>query len=281
MDYFSNFTQFMTNLATDIGLKVLGALALWLIGSWLIRIAVKLTERAMKNQRVDKTIIGYVGSAMTITLKIMLVISILRLFGFETTTFAALLAALGLAIGLAWGGLLSNVAAGAFLVILRPFKTGDVVTVANITGKVEEVGLFMTIINGGIGRVYINNSKILNDNIRIHASIPNQQVDCQVQLDYTTDHNVAIELIRERVSQIANVLPEPPIEIGIASITLMGPVLVVKPGCAPQHSNQVHYDTNRVIHEVLKEAGFQAPRQRHSISEWRSDGNKEFKERAF
>jgi small conductance mechanosensitive channel len=77
MDYFSNFTQSMTNLATDIGLKVLGALALWLIGSWLIRIAVKLTERAMKNQKVDKTIIGYVGSTMTIMLKIMLVISTL------------------------------------------------------------------------------------------------------------------------------------------------------------------------------------------------------------
>jgi small conductance mechanosensitive channel len=192
-----------------------------------------------------------------------------------------LLAALGLAIRLAWSGLLSNVAAGAFIVILRPFKTGDIVTIADITGKVEEVGLFMIIINTGIGRIYINNSKILNDNIKIHESIPSQQVDCQVQLDYTTDHNVAIELIRERVSQLPNVLAEPPLEIGIAGITSMGPVLVVKPGCAPQHCNQVRYDTNRVIHEVLKQAGFQVPRQRHSISEWRSDVNKDLKERAF
>ncbi|MCI0339207.1 MAG: mechanosensitive ion channel family protein [Acidobacteria bacterium] len=277
MDYFSNSMRFLSERATEFGLKILGAIAIWFVGNWLIKIAVKLTERAMGNQKVDKTIIGYVGSAMTITLKILLVVSILRLFGFETTTFAALLAALGLAIGLAWSGMLSNVAAGAFLMILRPFKAGDVVSAGGVTGKVEEVGPFVTIINSSGVRTYVNNGKILNDNIQNYSANPYRKVDCSVQLDHTTDHNAAIDLIRKRVAEIPNVLPQPPIEIGIASFTPLGPVLEVKPCCAPQHHGQVHYDTNRAIREAFADAGFQVPRQHYTIRNLRGEGEKEMK----
>jgi small conductance mechanosensitive channel len=262
---FSRFSVDLIELGKRVGMTILGALALWILGSWLIRIAVRLTERAMNNQKVDKTVVGYVGSTMTITLKILLVVGILGFFGIQTTTFAALIAALGLAIGVAWSGLLANFAAGAFLVILRPFKTGDIISAGGITGTVEEIGLFSTTINTEDGvRTFVGNNKIFSDNIMNYSANPYRQITCTIQLDHTTDHNAAMRLLKERIYKIPNVLPKPEAEIGIARFTPLGPVLVVKPCCDYAHHTQVQYDTNRVIRETFSEAGFQVPKQ-HNV----------------
>lgn len=109
-------------------LQVAAAIALWVAGTWLINLAVRLLSAALERQKVEPTIIRYLRSFVEVVLKIALVVAILGYFGIETTTFAALLAGVGVAIGAAWGGLLSNFAAGAFLVVLRPFKVGDFVT---------------------------------------------------------------------------------------------------------------------------------------------------------
>jgi small-conductance mechanosensitive channel len=108
--------------------KVAGAVALWLVGRWLISFALRMVGRAFNRQRLDVTLARYTQTALSIVLNVALVVAVLGFFGVETTTFAALIAAGGVAIGVAWGGLLANFAAGAFLVFLRPFKVGDFVT---------------------------------------------------------------------------------------------------------------------------------------------------------
>ena len=113
-----------------VGLKVLGAIALYIVGRWLIGLAGTLIQKSLERQKVEPTIIRYIGNAISVALNILLVIGILGYFGVETTSFAALIAALGIAIGAAWGGLLSNFAAGAFILVLRPFKVGDYVLAA-------------------------------------------------------------------------------------------------------------------------------------------------------
>jgi small conductance mechanosensitive channel len=113
---------------TNVGLKVIGAIVLYLIGRALINWVIALVQRTLERQKVDPTLLRYVGTVIAVLANIALVIAILGYFGVETTSFAALLAGAGLAIGTAWGGLLSNFAAGAFLVILRPYKVGDFVT---------------------------------------------------------------------------------------------------------------------------------------------------------
>jgi small conductance mechanosensitive channel len=110
--------------------KVAGALVLWLVGRWLIAIATRMLGRTLSQQNFDVTVTRYLQTGLSVVLNISLLVAILGFFGVETTTFAALLAAGGVAIGVAWGGLLSNFAAGAFLVFLRPFKVGDFVSAA-------------------------------------------------------------------------------------------------------------------------------------------------------
>ena len=112
--------------ATEVGLKVLAAVAFWVIGRWLIGVAVSMVRASLERQKVDPTVLRYVGSIVTVTLNILLVIGILGYFGFQTTTFAALIAAAGVAIGMAWSGLLAHFAAGAFLVVPVSYTHLDV-----------------------------------------------------------------------------------------------------------------------------------------------------------
>jgi small conductance mechanosensitive channel len=255
-----------TTWLVPFGLKVLGAFALWLIGRRLIHLAVSLMQRGMRKQPLDPTVIGFIGSAVAVTLNVVLVVALLGFFGVETTSFAALLAGAGLAVGTAWSGLLANFAAGVFLMILRPFKTGDFVTVGGVTGTVEEIGLFSTRIDTPDNvRTFIGNNKILSDTVQNFSANPYRRVDLVAQLAGSVDHNAAVRILRERVAKIPNALADPAPVIEIQEFTAFGPKLAVRPFCSNEHYWQVYFDTNRVIREAFGEAGFPAPEQLVSI----------------
>ena len=124
-----------------VGWKIAGALVLWLVGRWLIGLASRMVGRALARQQFDLTVTRYLQTGLTVILNVALIVAILGFFGVETTTFAALIAAGGVAIGVAWGGLLANFAAGAFLMFLRPFRVGDFVMAGGVTGTVDAIGL--------------------------------------------------------------------------------------------------------------------------------------------
>ena len=114
--------QVIQERATSVGMQILGALVLYIVGRWLISLVVGAVQRVLTRQKIEPTVMRFVGNALSVLLNITLVVAILGYFGVQTTTFAALIAAAGLAVGTAWAGLLANFAAGAFLLVLRPFK---------------------------------------------------------------------------------------------------------------------------------------------------------------
>src|SRR5262249_55624373 len=163
----SSITQTVTTMLTALGLKVLGAIVIWIVGRWLIALALRLIGGPLTRQKIDPTLARYIQSATAVLLNIVLVVAILGFFGVETTSFAALLAAAGVAIGMAWSGMLANFAGGVFLVILQPFKVGDFVTAGGVTGTVEEIGLFVTTIDTLDNvRTIVGNNKIFSDTIQ-------------------------------------------------------------------------------------------------------------------
>lgn len=256
----SRYQDILVTTLTDVGVKVLAAIVFWVIGRWLIGLAIRLVRGALERQKVDPTLLRYVGSIVNVTLNILLVIGILGYFGVQTTTFAALVAGAGIAIGAAWAGLLANFAAGAFLIVLRPFKVGDFVTMAGTTGTVTEIGLFATTINtpDNVSTV-IGNNKIFGENIQNFTNNPYRRVDLKCQLSGAADHQAAMALLKAKIAAIPNVLATPPVDVEILDFTLVGPVLAVRPYCNNDHYWQVYFDTNRVIRESLAEAGFPAP----------------------
>ncbi len=262
----SRYQDLLVTAATDLGLKILAAVAFWVIGRWLIGVAVGMVRSSLEKQKVDPTVLRYVGSIVTVTLNVLLVIGILGYFGIQTTTFAALIAAAGVAIGLAWSGLLAHFAAGAFLVVLRPMKVGDFVTVAGVTGTITELGLFTTTVNTPDNvQTIIGNNKVFSDTIQNFTTNPFRRVDLKCQLSGAADHKAAMALLREKIATIPNVLPEPKVDVEIIEFTLVGPVLAVRPYCHNDNYWQVYFDTNKMIREALGEAGFPAPMPAQSV----------------
>ena len=254
--------QNLANQGIQIGLKVLGAIVLWVIGVWLIGFAMRVLTKALERQKVDTTHIRYIISGVTVLLKIILIVSVLGYFGIQTTTFAALFAAIGIAIGAAWGGLLANLAAGAFLVFLKPFKVGDLISAAGVLGNVREVGLFVTSIDTLDNvRTFVGNNKLFSDNIQNFTANPFRRVDLVAQLSHGTDHRAAIQILKERLVKIPNVIPQPAPDVEILQFNLAGPILAVRPYCHNDHYWQVYFDTNRLIRESFGEAGFAVPEQ--------------------
>ncbi len=263
---FSRYQDLLVTTATDIGLKILAAIVFWVVGRWLIGVAVNLVRAALERQKVDPTVLRYLGSVITVTLNVLLVIGILGYFGIQTTTFAALIAAAGVAIGMAWSGLLSNFAAGAFMIVLRPMKVGDFVTVAGVTGTVTELGLFTTTINTPDNvQTIVGNNRVFSDNIQNFTVNPFRRVDLKCQLSGAADHRAAMALLREKVALIPNVVSTPGVDVEILDFTLVGPVLAVRPYCHNDHYWQVYFETNKVIREALAEAGFPAPMPAQSV----------------
>lgn len=256
-------TQLMELVAqygAAFGVKILAAIAFWVIGRWLIGFAVGLVQKALGKQSVDPTVLRYVGSFITVTLNIILVIGILGYFGVQTTTFAALIAAVGLAIGMAWSGLLANLAAGGFIIVLRPFKVGDFICAGGVTGTVTEIGLFATAINTPDNVLtLVGNNKIFADNIQNYSHNAFRRVDLQAQLSGAADWKAAVALLKQRIAAIDNVLATPAVDVEILEFNLVGPVLAVRPYCHTDHYWQVYFDTNKVLKDALGEAGFPAP----------------------
>lgn len=250
----------LINAATDVGLKILAAIAIWIIGRWLIGITLRVIKLGLQRQHIDATILRYAHSVVSVTLNILLVIGILGNFGIQTTSFAALIATAGVAIGAAWAGLLSNFAAGIFIIVLRPFKVGDTITAVGITGTVKEIGLFSsTLYTSDNIATIIGNTKILGDNIQNYTNTPYRRVDMKYQISSAADSITAMALLREKVSEIENVLDQPAVEVNILEFNLVGPVLAVRPYCKNENYWQVYFDTNRVMSESLNAAGFPAP----------------------
>jgi small conductance mechanosensitive channel len=251
-----------TDVMIRVGLKILGAIVLWVVGRMVIGFVARLVRRVVDRQGLDPTLARWVGSTVAVVLNIMLVLAILSLFGVETTTFAALIAAAGVAIGVAWSGLLSNFAAGVFLITLRPFRVGDFVATGGVTGTVVEVGLFVTTLDTPDNvRTMVGNSKVFADTIQNYSTNPYRRVDLVAQLPHGVEPTLAIGMLKDRLGKIPNVMKSPAPDVEILQFTPMGPVLAVRPYCNNANYWQVYFETNRVIRDAFGNAGFPVPEQ--------------------
>jgi small conductance mechanosensitive channel len=251
-----------TAALTVFGMKILGAIIAWIVGRYLIRLAIRLVSHAMSRQHIDATLQRYLGTILNVALTIVLIIALLGYFGVETTSFAALIAAVGIAIGAAWAGLLANFAAGAFLIILRPFKVGDFVKAGGVEGTVKEIGLFATtIMTPDNVSSCIGNNPIFSDTIQNYSISPHRRVERTAQLAHTVNVQDAVRRLKEAIAKIPNVQKDPAPVVEIVDFNSRGPVLAVRPHTHPDHYWQVYFDTNRAISDTFGAAGYPVPEE--------------------
>jgi len=251
----------ITDILVPFLFKLLGAVALWMVGGWLIGFALRLLRRMLNRGSLDPTLIGYLLNILGALLRVVLVVAILGFFGIQTASFAALLAGAGVAIGAAWSGMLGNFAAGVFLQIFRPINKGDYVDAGGVEGTVDEVGMFVTAITSPDNvRNYVGNAKLFGDNIKNYSANSYRRVELVAQLDNSADVAQAIALLQAGLLQVPNQVDGKPGDVAVLEFSERGPRLAVRPYTHTANYWQVYFDTNRMIVDVLGKAGFPVPR---------------------
>jgi small conductance mechanosensitive channel len=242
--------------------KLVGAILLWVVGGWLIGFAMRLLRRSLSMAKLDPTLTSFLLGLISALLRVVLVVAILGFFGVETASFAALLAGAGVAIGMAWSGMLGNFAAGVFLQLFRPVSVGDFVTGGGVTGTVEEVGMFVTtVLAPDHVHNIIPNSKFFGDTIVNYSTFPYRRVELEAQLDNSADVGKAIAMLKEAVRAVPNQYPGKEADVELLTFTERGPRLAVRPYTHTSNYWQVYFDTNRVIADTLSGSnGFPVPR---------------------
>ena len=253
--------NFLTTQGADFALKIVGAIAAWIIGRWLIGLATQLMGKALeRGNKLDATLITYLKSIISVSLTIILVMAILGIFGVQTTSFAALLAGAGLAIGAAWSGMLGNFAAGLFLQVLRPYKVGDFINAGGTLGTVKELGLFATtVLTPDNVLTVVGNNKVFADNIQNFSAEPFRRVDCVAKVANSVDVQDAMARLRPVIAAIPNVKDSPVPDIEILEFTPEGPRLCVRPYTHTDHYWQVYFDTHKAIVSTFGAAGYPVP----------------------
>jgi len=251
--FMNHWDGFVEHYVVPLAWKAAGAFALWFIGGIVIRVLMRALRVAMNRNNVDATLVNYVASALQIALRVLLVLAILSVFGVETTSFAAFVAAAGIAIGAAWAGLLSNLAAGIFIIVLRPYKVGDSITAGGVTGTVQEIGIFTTtMLTADMVQVSVGNTKIFSDNIQNFSVHNIRRVDLIVQMPLAIPFEQAVNLFLPAIKAIPEVLTAPPPEFLIDRINDSGYVLAVRPYTTTADYGKVLPEANHAILRVLQ-----------------------------
>ena len=242
----------LTKKAAGIGLNLLKGAAIFVVGRWAIKFAMNLMSNQMRQRKMDATIIGYAVNTITVALNIVLAIVLLSVFGIETTSFAAFIAAAGFAIGAAWGGLLGNLAAGAFLIVLRPFKTGDMISAGGVTGKVVEIGLFVTTyLTPDNVITFVGNSKILSSTVKNYSASDSRRVDMMGTLHHSDNVEATMTEVRSRLLKISNVLTAPSPEVNIHAFNEKHLTLAIRPYAHSDNYFQLQFDTVDAMRGLL------------------------------
>lgn len=249
-------------LGAEIGTKIIGAVAVWIGGRLVIRALLRLLGRTTKLRRIDETLARYLHSVASVVLNMLLVITVLGVFGVQTFTFAGILAAAGIAIGMAWSGLLANLAAGVFMIVLRPFKVGDVVTVCGVSGIVHSIGLFVTSIDTFDNeRNFFGNNKIFGEVIKNHSENPVARLNITVQLPHCADVHKVMAILKEALSSAPHAVSNPAPFIELTGMTLAGPVLVAHPYIDSTKYPLALAAAHLVVYDEITKLGYPAPAQ--------------------
>ena len=242
------------------GLKLIGV-ALLLIGAWIVaRWVRRAVTKSLGKTRLDETLTKFFANISGWLILIMAVLAVLGIFGINTTSFAAVLGATGLAIGLAFQGTLSNFAAGVMLLIFRPFKAGDLVKVAGELGVVDEIDLLTIKIDTlDNRRILIPNSKVFGDTIETLSYHPIRRVDVPVGVDYAADLDRVRAVLEKAAASVEGGRDDPSPQIFLDSLGDSAVTWSVRVWCNTPDYFAVREATVRAVKKSLDEAGIGIP----------------------
>jgi len=246
---------------SEYGVKIIMAIVIWIIGKWIIKQIMKVFKKMLKkNKNMDVTLEKFLSNLVRSILLVLLIIAILGQLGINTASFAAILAAAGLAVGLALQGSLSNFAGGVLIMLFRPYKVGDLIEAQGEIGVVKEIQIFTTKISTpGNKLVIIPNGALSNGNIKNFTELGELRVDLTIGVSYDADiKETKVALMKAMTSQ-DKVLKEPAPSVNMGALADSSVNYEVRPWATPENYWDVYFQTIENCKIELDKAGIEIP----------------------
>jgi small conductance mechanosensitive channel len=256
----------LTGLVSTWGLRLLGALAVFILGKWVAGRVRRWLRARLETAGTDATLVPFFSGLAYYLMLTFVILAVLGIVGIQATSVIAVLGAAGLAVGLAMQGTLSNFASGVMLLLFRPFRVGDFIDVGGVSGTAQEIGVFATTLNTPDNvRVIVPNSAIYGQTIKNFSTNDLRRNDMTVGVAYSDNIQTAVNTVREILVADSRVLEEPAPVIAVAELADSSVNLVVRPWCKKEDYWDLRWDLTRRFKEELERSGCNIPFPQHDV----------------
>jgi small conductance mechanosensitive channel len=256
----SKYMDMAIQFASEYGLKIIGALIIFIVGKWVAKWLRGVVVKLMHKSNVDGTLVSFVQSIVYILLMIVVILAALNALGVDTTSFAAILAAAGLAIGLALQGTLGNIGSGVLIITFRPFNVGDVVTIGGETGAVAAISMFATILHTPDNKVVtVPNTAVTGGNITNFSARDTRRLDLTFGIGYEDDLKLAKSVLEDIIKADERVLTDPAPFVGVRELGDSSVNFAFRPWVKSEDYWAVHFDMMEKVKLTFDEKGISIP----------------------
>lgn len=255
-----NYFEDFKNILIEYSPRVITALVLLIVGLFIINIIINTSKKIMMKREVDVTLQKFLLNLGKWILKILLFITVISQLGIVTTSFAAIIAAAGLAVGLALQGSLANFAGGVLIMIFRPIKIGDLIEAQGEIGVVKEIEIFTTKLTGLSNKeIIIPNGSLSNGNIVNYSTEGTRRVDLVIGVSYDADIKQTKEVLMNILTSNDKVLQDPKPSVTVLELADSSVNFAVRPWCKTEHYWDVYFETTENVKLELDKAGIEIP----------------------
>ena len=250
----------VTNIALVYGPKLIAAVVVWIIGSWIIKLLLSGLNKIMTKSNVDASLRPFLNSLTGMILKVMLGITVLGMLGIEMTSFVAILAAAGLAVGMALSGTLQNFAGGVMILLFKPFKVGDFIEAQGHAGSVKEIQIFNTILKTGDNKtIILPNGGLSTGSMTNYSTEPKRRVDWTIGIAYGDDIDKARAVIKSMCDADARILKDPEVVIVVSALADSSVNFTVRAWVEAADYWGVFFDMNENVYKTFATEGLSIP----------------------
>ena len=256
-----SYLQKFIDWGVKAGGNIIGAILIFVIGRFLISLIKKMVSKLLARRHVDPGIQSFVKSLVNILLTILLIIAVIGKLGVETTSFAALLASAGVAIGMALSGNLQNFAGGLIILLFRPYKVGDWIESQGVSGTVREIQIFHTILTTADNKViYIPNGALSSGTVTNYSYEDTRRVDWIIGVEYGENYDKVEETVRRIIAEDKRILSEPAAPfVALHALDANSVNVVIRAWVKSGDYWDVYFDMNRTIYSVFNKEGIGFP----------------------
>ena len=252
--------QQVITFCVDAGKSILLAAVIFIAGRFLISVINRLVAQMMERRKIDATIQSFLRSFINILLTILLLISVVSALGVNTTSFAALLASAGVAVGMALSGNLQNLAGGLIILLFKPYKVGDYVDAQGVSGTVKEIQIFHTVLITPDNKIiYVPNGSLSSGSVTNYSLSQLRRVDWTVGVEYGTEIEKVRQIVLDLIKKDGRILTEPAPFIALSALADSSVNITIRVWVKNEDYWGVFFDMNQNIYEVFNREGISFP----------------------